>query len=141
MSDCPCCVCPIEESVKFKLTEASDWQDSIYCSLCAETIRQNVWSRYRETLCSLDCLAVLNSIRQNGLPMTLVERDISAKNGSWEPVYGLRYGDRDVSPYLTCDLTVEQRDSLVADLRALVPEETSPETLMTITQRYWPQAV
>lgn len=136
---CQCCLCDCEddEHVYYKLDQTDDWLVGVYCIECMEEIQANAWDITKSNLLGVDCLAVFRSIQRNGMPMVLVERNLSGEVSSFAELSAMRYNKEDKSIELNSDLTKEQRDNLVKEIQALDAKDVSSEDIKAIAERYW----
>lgn len=122
--------------------DGNEWRDSLYCPECVKIIQQNAWKTTKDNLMGVDCLAAFRNIQTHGLSTTLVEHDMLG-NKSYTPVSEIRYKVEPETTYvhasgkLDIDLTQEQCDNLVAEIRALDIKDVSSEDIKVITGRYW----
>lgn len=142
---CQCCFdeYPLHTRVKYKIvSNTEDWKFGIYCQTCTAYIHKNRWDILKDGLRSVGCLAEFKNVVKLGLPITLIERDISNETDSWKPIVQLLYSNGDTrtskSTVLEADLSIKQRDLLVAELRALDAEQVTDNDIHRITSKYWP---
>ena len=134
---CGACMSDDYKLVRYTLDSGASpaWKDSIYCSECIGEIRRTRWLMLKESITKVDCLAAFRNIRASGMPMVLVERDIGAPTNA--PVVAI--SDISLTTALDCDLTVDQRNSLVADLQALSIDTVTDLDIKTVCAKYWPE--
>lgn len=132
------CDCDDSELVQYQADPNGEWKKSIYCSDCMTYIHNNCWRVAKQNLFEVDCLAAFRGIQDHGLPTTLVERDVLG-NKSYRPIFMIRKGCDGTprSAALSVDLTPEQIDNLVRELRLLDRKDVSSDDIHAIAKRYW----
>ena len=138
--ECQCCICEYElnEKVYYLLDPDSDKKDSIYCKDCISYIHSNRWKIIKEGLLGVDCLAEFKRIRKSGIPLTLLEKDISSDLKSENQVHQLIFNDgRIISAHLEKDITDNEVDELIKDLRNLDINEVTERDIKNIASKYW----
>lgn len=133
---CACCLMPVDNVVYY--ATANTAAPSIYCADCIEEIRKTRWSMMKESLTNVDCLASFRSIRNRGLPMTLIESDLVADRNQDAEVIWIKCGDggREISHKLDADITTEERDNLVAELRSLDANQVTDADIKTACAKW-----
>ena len=142
---CKCCYEVLEEEPpQYTLTgDTETYYISIYCESCVTYIHVNRWRLLKESLKEVDCLAELRRFCISGLPMSLVHGDLSDPKdketgpGPDTEVQTVKFHIRSWSAKLDVDITEEERDKLMVDLRALQTNDVTESDIKTIYAEYF----
>lgn len=137
--ECACCLCEFEDSeqMKYMLYDSNQWLGGAYCFECTKYIHKNRWKLLKDGLLGVDCLAEFKRIQKSGIPITLLERDVSTNIKSDIPVKALNIGDI-VSANLDMDLTEDQVFQLSEELKSIdCSDGVTDGDIHNITKKYW----
>lgn len=153
MFECFCCLehYPIGQRVYYQLHQDTMWHEIDYCNECVTEVIRTRWDIIKGNLIGSDCLSAFRNVCRHGISLWLTVNQVSygASNGN-ESIckFKRNTGRFEIiqSAKLTSDITEEQRDQLVEELRALEKAggmggtEVTDYAIRAICGKYWPEA-